>query len=89
MTRQGLKHHHLRVHSCTISSEKFLTLFNSSRDGLGYPSWVEIPDRIEVELRYMIENFNQDELLKNFSMFIQKDWSASIQHWIKGNEVCM
>lgn len=66
----------------------YQAVFNGVRDSLGYPDWVQLPPRIQIELHHIMENYENDDLLRKASSFMQTDWSCFLADWVQSEQVC-
>lgn len=55
--------------------------FNDAAQEMGYPVWMKLPDHINIEVQYMLENYQSIPLLQQISAFMQRDFCAFLDCW--------
>ena len=80
-TLQGLKTHCSKTHYKPLPAMNFKTFFSEMAVLMKYPDWLTLPNRIETEICYILENFANDILLNEISIVFQTDWNAHLGIW--------
>ena len=59
----------------------FKTFFSKMAVLMKYSDWLTLPNRIETEICYLLENFANDKLINEISIVFQTDWNAHLGIW--------
>ena len=81
MTLQGLKVHCSKTHFKPLPAMNYKTVFSEMAVLMKYLDWLTLPTRIETEICYLLENFENDKLLNEIPIFFQTDWNAHLGIW--------
>ena len=69
LTLQGLKTHCSKTHYKPLPATNFKNFFSEMAILMKYPDWLTLPIKIKTEICNLLENFENDKLLNEISIF--------------------